>query len=55
MLDVSLFKNGDIVAVALSGGKDSMCLLNLLLTNKNKLGITVKAINIDHSIRGIES
>ncbi len=55
MLDVSLFNSGDIVAVALSGGKDSMCLLNLLLENAQKLGITVKAVNIDHSIRKIES
>ena len=55
MLNVSLFNSGDIVAVALSGGKDSMCLLNLLLENAQKLGITVKAVNIDHSIRKIES
>ena len=55
MLDVNLFNSGDVVAVALSGGKDSMCLLSLLLNNAKKLGITVKAINIDHSIRGIES
>ena len=55
MLDVSLFKNGDVVGVALSGGKDSMCLLDMLLKNASNLGITVKAVNVDHSIRGIES
>lgn len=55
MLDVSLFKNGDVVGVALSGGKDSMCLLDMFLKNAGNLGITIKAVNVDHSIRGIES
>lgn len=55
MLDTTLFEKGDVVAVALSGGKDSVCLLDLLLKNANRLEISVKAINIDHSIRGIES
>ncbi len=55
MLNTSLFKKGDVVAVALSGGKDSMFLLSLLLAEKDTLGITVKAINVDHSIRGKES
>lgn len=55
MIDKSLFKRGDAVAVALSGGKDSMCLLHLLLKSKDKLGITVKAINVEHGIRGEKS
>ena len=52
MINKSLFKRGDAVAVALSGGKDSMCLLHLLLKSKDELGITVKAINVEHGIRG---
>lgn len=55
MIDKSLFKRGDAVAVALSGGKDSMCLLHLLLKSKDELGITVKAINVEHGIRGGKS
>ncbi len=55
MIDKSLFNSGEVVAVALSGGKDSICLLNLLLDLKKQLNITVKAIHVDHSIRGKES
>lgn len=55
MLNDKLFSRGEIVAVALSGGKDSMCLLHLLLENQEKLNITVKAINVEHGIRGESS
>ena len=43
-----LFKRGQTVAVALSGGKDSVCLLDVLLDNAARLSLTVKAINVDH-------
>ena len=46
-----MLRYGDRVAVACSGGKDSMCLLNFLWTHKDELGITVCAVNIDHGIR----
>lgn len=52
MLDESLLKNGQTVAVALSGGKDSVCLLDLLLEKSARLSLTVKAINVEHGIRG---
>lgn len=52
MPNTNLMKKGDTIAVALSGGKDSVCLLDMLLTEREKLGITVKAVNIDHGIRG---
>lgn len=55
MLNVNLFNSGDVVAVALSGGKDSICLLHLLLSKQKELGITVKAINVEHGIRGEKS
>src|SRR5574344_1925307 len=55
MLNEKLFLNGETIAVACSGGKDSMFLLNSLLQLKDRCGITVKVINIDHSIRGKES
>ena len=51
----NLFEKGDVVAVALSGGRDSVCLFDLLLKNAAALGITVKAVNVDHGIRGERS
>ncbi len=48
------YKNS-VIAVALSGGKDSMCLLDLLLKAQKTHNLTVKAVNIDHSIRGKDS
>lgn len=55
MLDLSLFKPNTTVAVAISGGKDSVCLLHLLSALSRSFPITVKAINIDHGIRGENS
>ena len=55
MLKFSTEIKGKTIAVALSGGKDSMCLFNLLLKQKEQLNIKLKAVNIDHSIRGKES
>ncbi len=55
MIDLSLIKNNQTIAVALSGGKDSMCLLHSLLALKNDYNLTIKAVNIDHSIRGNDS
>ncbi len=55
VLNEKLFNRGETVAVALSGGKDSMCLFRLLLDNRRRLGITVKAVNVEHGIRGESS
>ena len=44
------------VAVAISGGKDSVCLLHYLHANSKKLGIkNLVAVNVEHGIRGDES
>lgn len=51
----SLFQNGDIVTVALSGGADSMVLLTALHRLREKLGITLKAAHLNHLIRGDEA
>lgn len=51
ILQYKLFKKGDTVAVAVSGGIDSMCLLNFLNEKKDQLGIKLVSVNIDHSIR----
>lgn len=43
------------ICVALSGGKDSMALLDCLIRNGGKYGITLCAVNCDHCMRGEES
>ncbi|MBO6263816.1 MAG: tRNA lysidine(34) synthetase TilS [Clostridia bacterium] len=54
-LDMELLKNRGVVAVAVSGGKDSVALIHLLSKLKGELGITLKAVNVEHGIRGEES
>ena len=55
-LDLSnLVDNNDKIAVALSGGSDSMALLHYLWSIKAKFNIQVLAINVEHGIRGAES
>ena len=55
MFSKNLFNKKEVVAVAISGGADSVCLLHLLHTNAKALDITVKAINVEHGIRGESS
>ncbi|MBQ3596272.1 MAG: tRNA lysidine(34) synthetase TilS [Clostridia bacterium] len=50
-----LLNRGDVVAVAISGGKDSVCLLHYLNANCKKVGYSLCAINVEHGIRGIDS
>lgn len=40
------------VLVALSGGKDSVCLLQLLIEAKDKMNFTLAACHVNHGIRG---
>ena len=47
----NLINPGEKVAVACSGGKDSMALLHYLWENRESLQCEVLAVNIDHSIR----
>ena len=47
----NMFQKDDIVAVAVSGGVDSMALLEYLHQNKSQFGIEVVAVNVDHQIR----
>ncbi len=51
----SMFSKGDSVTVALSGGADSMALLDILYKNRKKWGITVSAAHLNHKLRGNES
>lgn len=48
----NMILSGDSVAVGLSGGADSVSLLHALLDLQAKLKITVRAIHINHGIRG---
>lgn len=46
---------GDHVICALSGGKDSMCLLHLLLELQDTLSFTLSAAHLNHQLRGDEA
>lgn len=48
----NLLKNGDKVLVALSGGADSVCLLNILNDLKEIYGIKIYAAHLNHMLRG---
>ena len=47
-----LFKSGDRVIAACSGGADSMALLLFLLRRRRDLAVEVLAAHVDHGIRG---
>ena len=47
-----LFKSGDRVIAAYSGGADSMALLLFLLRRRKDLAIEVLATHVNHGIRG---
>jgi tRNA(Ile)-lysidine synthase len=46
---------GDRAGVAVSGGADSVALLRLLESLRDKLGITMLVVHFDHMLRGAES
>lgn len=50
-----LLVNVKSVAVGVSGGADSMCLLHILSSLKDKYGIIIKAVHINHNLRGEEA
>ena len=43
---------GDGAAVGVSGGADSMCLLNILFSLKDRLGLRLVVVHVNHGIRG---
>ncbi|MBQ9911464.1 MAG: tRNA lysidine(34) synthetase TilS [Firmicutes bacterium] len=47
----SLINRGDVLILGLSGGPDSMCLLNVLSQLRDELGFSLKAFHLNHMIR----
>ena len=54
MFDLGAYA-GSRICVAVSGGRDSMALINLIYTHMREYGITLSALNCDHKIRGESS
>ena len=50
-----LIEPGDIVLAGVSGGADSMCLLELLHVCMEQIGFELRVIHVEHGIRGSES
>ncbi len=53
--EFNMLEKGDRVLVGLSGGADSVCLMHLLLSCRDELGIELAAAHINHCIRGEEA
>ncbi len=50
-----MLRPGAAVVIAVSGGPDSLCLLHVLATLQDQLGITLHVAHLDHMLRGAES
>lgn len=46
---------GDTLIVGVSGGPDSMCLLNILVAIKEEYKLSIIAAHINHGLRGKEA
>lgn len=51
----NMFSYGDEIICGLSGGADSVCLLLTMYNLRERLGITVSALHVNHCLRGAES
>jgi tRNA(Ile)-lysidine synthase len=54
-IDLALLKPGMRLAVALSGGADSVALLRILAARGRELGLTLHAAHLHHGLRGAEA
>lgn len=50
-----LIKSGYTVIAAVSGGADSVCLLDILYSLKDELGFSLECAHLNHNLRGAES
>lgn len=55
LAEQELFTAGETVVVAVSGGVDSVVLLDLLLALREDVGISLVVAHVDHGLRGEES
>ena len=51
----SMFQTGQRVAVAVSGGADSVCLLHVLVELRERWNLDLSVLHLDHQLRGEES
>ncbi|WP_055665245.1 tRNA lysidine(34) synthetase TilS [Desnuesiella massiliensis] len=51
----SMIKRGEKVLIALSGGPDSVCLLHVLYSLREILGISIMGAHVNHCLRGKDS
>lgn len=51
----NLLEEGDSVTVGLSGGADSVSLLKVLYSLRDKLSLNISAVHVNHMIRGEEA
>jgi len=51
----ALLEGVSSVAVGVSGGADSVCLLHILTSLRDKYGITLKVAHVNHNLRGDEA
>lgn len=47
----NLIEGGDRIVVGVSGGPDSICLLNILYNIREKLGLDIIVCHVNHMIR----
>jgi len=52
-LRTSLFRPGQRIAVAVSGGADSVALLRRMLEERDQLGLVLSVAHVHHGIRGV--
>lgn len=50
-----MLKKGDSIVVGVSGGADSVCLLDVLNKLKDKYNLKITVVHINHCIRGKEA
>lgn len=53
--DNKMINHGESVVAGVSGGSDSMCLLNVLMELREELGLTLYAVHVHHGIRGVDA
>ena len=53
--ETGIIKKNDNLIIALSGGMDSMCLIDIFLKLKSEFNYNLYALHVHHGIRGIEA